>query len=137
MHILTCFDHIYAYLDMFFIQQNGFLKKKECDFVFTHNPMGEYGHIDHKMIFELMYNRVDKPLLITDLLQSGEQATGGEVKAEVGRTNDQSSVNTVRGFQAIWNNGMTADYAASEVFNHAQNGRFYCILDNLKCFILR
>ena len=69
-------------------------------------------------------------IVVTDLLQSGEQATGGEVKAEVGRTNDQSSVNTVRGFQAIWNNGMTADYAASEVFNHAQNGRFYCILDN-------
>ena len=45
------------------------VNSKECDFVFTHNPMGEYGMIDHKMLFELMYMRVDKPLLITDLLQ--------------------------------------------------------------------
>tara|TARA_Y100001963_G_C6679424_1_gene399130 strand:- start:35 stop:673 length:639 start_codon:yes stop_codon:yes gene_type:complete len=43
---------------------------KDFDYVFTHNPMGEYGMIDHKMLFELMYNRVDeKPILITDLLQ--------------------------------------------------------------------
>jgi LmbE family N-acetylglucosaminyl deacetylase len=45
------------------------VNSKECDYVFTHNPMGEYGMIDHKMLFELMYTRVDKPLLITDLLQ--------------------------------------------------------------------
>jgi LmbE family N-acetylglucosaminyl deacetylase len=44
-------------------------KKDNYDFVFTHNPMGEYGMIDHKMVWELMYSRVDKPLLITDLLQ--------------------------------------------------------------------
>ena len=31
--------------------------------------MGEYGMIDHKMTWELMFTRVDHPLLITDLLQ--------------------------------------------------------------------
>ena len=44
-------------------------KKDNYDYVFTHNPMGEYGMIDHKMVWELMYTRVDHPLLITDLLQ--------------------------------------------------------------------
>ena len=45
-------------------------KVNDFDYVFTHNPMGEYGMIDHKMVFEWMYNRIDeKPILITDLLQ--------------------------------------------------------------------
>ncbi len=44
-------------------------KKDNYDYVFTHNPMGEYGMIDHKMVWELMYTRIDHPLLITDLLQ--------------------------------------------------------------------
>ena len=44
-------------------------KKDNYDYVFTHNPMGEYGMIDHKMVWELMYKRIDHPLLITDLLQ--------------------------------------------------------------------
>ena len=45
-------------------------KINDFDYVFTHNPMGEYGMIDHKMLFELMFNYInEKPILITDLLQ--------------------------------------------------------------------
>ena len=45
-------------------------KVNDFDYVFTHNPIGEYGMIDLKIVFEWMYNRVDeKPILITDLLQ--------------------------------------------------------------------
>lgn len=38
-----------------------------CDHVFTHNPFGEYGHMDHKLLFEICLKVVSQPLLITDI----------------------------------------------------------------------
>jgi LmbE family N-acetylglucosaminyl deacetylase len=38
------------------------------DYLFTHNPMGEYGHADHKFLFSIIYNTFDLPLLITDIM---------------------------------------------------------------------
>ncbi len=37
------------------------------DYIFTHNPHGEYGHIDHKLLFELVLKVSKKPVLITDI----------------------------------------------------------------------
>ena len=42
----------------------------DCDAVFTHNPYGEYGHIDHLLLFDLIIKNVDKPVLITDIKQN-------------------------------------------------------------------
>lgn len=39
------------------------------DFIFTHNPMGEYGHYDHTMIFRLLYNYFpERRLIISDIM---------------------------------------------------------------------
>jgi LmbE family N-acetylglucosaminyl deacetylase len=42
---------------------------QDCDAIFTHNPYGEYGHIDHLVLFDLIVKNVDKPILITDIRQ--------------------------------------------------------------------
>lgn len=46
------------------------IKSKEFDAIFTHNPWGEYGHMDHIIIHNLIlhhyYNK--KPILFTDTL---------------------------------------------------------------------
>ena len=44
------------------------VENEKPDILFTHNPMGEYGHSDHKFLFELIYNNFDLPLIITDIL---------------------------------------------------------------------
>jgi LmbE family N-acetylglucosaminyl deacetylase len=41
--------------------------QKECDFIFTHNPLGEYGHLDHKMVFDIVANNTQKPVIVTDI----------------------------------------------------------------------
>jgi len=39
------------------------------DYIFTHNPMGEYGHYDHQLLFDIVYNLVESiPVLITNIL---------------------------------------------------------------------
>lgn len=38
----------------------------EPDFIFTHNPMGEYGHGDHRAVFNLV-STFHVPLLLTDI----------------------------------------------------------------------
>lgn len=39
------------------------------DYILTHNPMGEYGHYDHTMIFRLLYNYFPKQnLIISDIM---------------------------------------------------------------------
>jgi LmbE family N-acetylglucosaminyl deacetylase len=40
----------------------------ECDAIFTHNPLGEYGHLDHKMCFELVLRASKKPVIFSDIL---------------------------------------------------------------------
>jgi hypothetical protein len=38
----------------------------EPDYIFTHNPMGEYGHGDHRFVFN-MVSMFDTPLMLTDI----------------------------------------------------------------------
>lgn len=37
------------------------------DYIFTHNPHGEYGHSDHKLISSLLLRATRWPLIITDI----------------------------------------------------------------------
>lgn len=41
------------------------IRMAQPDFIFTHNPIGEYGHGDHRLIFELVAN-FGRPTLFTD-----------------------------------------------------------------------
>lgn len=43
------------------------IREIEPDFLFTHNPWGEYGHFDHRIVFEAAYNHAI-PILITDII---------------------------------------------------------------------
>jgi LmbE family N-acetylglucosaminyl deacetylase len=42
------------------------------DYVFTHNLHGEYGHLDHVFIANLLFRAADYPLLISDLTMSAD-----------------------------------------------------------------
>jgi LmbE family N-acetylglucosaminyl deacetylase len=42
-------------------------RHKECDLIFTHNPLGEYGHLDHKMVFDIVANNSRTPVIVTDI----------------------------------------------------------------------
>lgn len=42
------------------------------DYLFTHNPHGEYGHLDHILISNLLFRSVDTPLLISDLTMTAD-----------------------------------------------------------------
>ena len=44
--------------------------EKDCDAVFTHNPFGEYGHIDHKVLFDIVLTNSRKDIIITDIQQA-------------------------------------------------------------------
>lgn len=37
------------------------------DYIFTHNPHGEYGHSDHKLIWDIVFNHSKKPIWFTDI----------------------------------------------------------------------
>ena len=39
----------------------------EFDYIFTHNPYGEYGHMDHRLLFDIVVKNSTKPILITDI----------------------------------------------------------------------
>lgn len=39
----------------------------ECSYIFTHNPVGEYGMPDHALVHSIVMNVSNKPVLITDL----------------------------------------------------------------------
>jgi len=41
----------------------------DYDFIFTHNPYGEYGHVDHILLFDLMLKNVNIPIVFTDIIQ--------------------------------------------------------------------
>ncbi len=38
----------------------------DCDAVMTHNPMGEYGHLDHQLVHQIAL-QTGKPVLYTDI----------------------------------------------------------------------
>ena len=69
-------------------------------------------------------------LVKTELLQSGEAATGGKILAEHASSGDATSELTVAGFRSMWGKAMSPEFAAAQVFEHARQGKFYCILDN-------
>lgn len=41
----------------------------EADVVYTHNPHGEYGHTDHRLLHQLVLGAVNKPVMFTDIRQ--------------------------------------------------------------------
>ena len=54
---------------------NTFLEmEQDCDAVFTHNPYGEYGHIDHTLVFDLVMKNTTKDVVITDIVQPSNWA---------------------------------------------------------------
>lgn len=50
-----------------------------CDAVFTHNPMGEYGHLDHRMVFDVVQRRGNRPVLYTDICISSNWPSHDEI----------------------------------------------------------
>ena len=40
---------------------------EDVDYIYTHNPYGEYGHRDHQTCFDLVMKTTDKDVLITDI----------------------------------------------------------------------
>jgi len=54
------------------------VNKVRPDYIFCHNPFGEYGHFDHRLVFEIIYNSfLNQSILITDICaySSGTLAT--------------------------------------------------------------
>lgn len=49
------------------IINNMLAMEKDCDYVFTHNPYGEYGHLDHKFLFDLVVKNTKKDIVISDI----------------------------------------------------------------------
>lgn len=43
------------------------VERQPFDYLFTHNPHGEYGHLDHVFLSNLLYRAVDHPLLMSDI----------------------------------------------------------------------
>ena len=43
---------------------------KGCEYVATHNPMGEYGHLDHKIVFDVVLKRSMCEIRYTDICMS-------------------------------------------------------------------
>lgn len=49
------------------------------DVVFTHNPVGEYGHADHKLLFDIVISRSNKPVWYTDICVKTGWPGSGEI----------------------------------------------------------
>jgi LmbE family N-acetylglucosaminyl deacetylase len=49
-------------------------RQDDFDYIFTHNPYGEYGHMDHKLLFEIVLKVTTRPVLITDMIMSSNWA---------------------------------------------------------------
>ena len=59
--------------------------ESDCDAVFTHNPHGEYGHLDHKMLFDLVLKNSEKEIIITDMIVSSNWTEGCEPSDRIKR----------------------------------------------------
>lgn len=42
------------------------VRARDCDYIFTHNFWGEYGHMDHILLNALIFGNCDKPIFTTD-----------------------------------------------------------------------
>lgn len=52
----------------------------EPDYIFTHNPVGEYGHGSHRLLFEIVSQHPKvKNLLITDMCQRSNHRSNKEI----------------------------------------------------------
>lgn len=50
------------------------------DYIFTHNPVGEYGHGSHRLLFELVsQSEMVKNLLITDICQESNHRSSKKI----------------------------------------------------------
>lgn len=56
-------------LDDFYMQIANRVQHTDADIVFTHNPHGEYGHLDHKLVFDIVFNYSPAPIWYTDICQ--------------------------------------------------------------------
>ncbi|WP_320675016.1 hypothetical protein [Prochlorococcus sp. MIT 1341] len=43
------------------------ISSMDYDVIFTHNPFGEYGHLDHRLLFQLIHRCCNTPILISDI----------------------------------------------------------------------
>jgi NAD(P)-dependent dehydrogenase (short-subunit alcohol dehydrogenase family) len=69
-------------------------------------------------------------IVTTELLDSSSSGSVSNIKGMAANKEDAASELTTGAFKAMWQLGMTADYCADQVFEHAADGKFYCILDN-------
>ena len=53
------------------------------DYIFTHNPHGEYGHCDHRLCFDIIHNHTDYPIIITDIVHKKNWPTYSEIPDRV------------------------------------------------------
>ena len=63
------------------VSTNVKLMSAGCDFVFTHNAFGEYGHTDHVATWEAVVRSTDLPVVTTDVLMKLDWTPFGEVNA--------------------------------------------------------
>ena len=63
------------------ISNNVKLMSEGCDFIFTHNMFGEYGHLDHIATWEAVVRSTDLPVVTTDALIKLDWTPFGEVNA--------------------------------------------------------
>ena len=62
------------------------IKSKSFDAIFTHNIFGEYGHLDHKMIFDLMLRKMECPLYYTDICLKSNWPSDDELSTHIQNT---------------------------------------------------
>lgn len=56
------------------------IKNIQPDYIFTHNPVGEYGHGSHRLLFEIVsQNEKVKNLLITNICQESNHRSSKEI----------------------------------------------------------
>lgn len=65
-------DHRGGALAAFEREVIGHVERSAADLVMTHNPFGEYGHLDHRFVFDLIARRVERPLVITDIRMASD-----------------------------------------------------------------
>lgn len=44
-----------------------YIDNSGAEMIFTHNPHGEYGHLDHRLLFQLVAEHAGRSMLITDI----------------------------------------------------------------------
>ena len=69
-------------------------------------------------------------IVTTGLLQTSQGAT--DIDGLTSREGDAHSERTVDVFKAMWNEGMSANFCAHQLFDHLSDGRFYCFLNESK-----